>query len=236
MLKISSQGGGVKIGWETNMENGAAIIQNLVENCSSGNVRIGYAGQSGSDTITRTRNIMQWHNTYVGESFIDRYNSIADTNNWFDCTDSLCKYVGNFFGEYATKQDVFGDPGENGWRTNRWTALFGVGSIGNACGGLTSGGSFNPEYGIQGGFSGLSHRMTSLTNQNNAIAIAFDFVSDLSFRYPAVGGTNSVGGGDYHMGANSIASGIVPVLVLPYDLEGAVRTTNSNPGAYVQEP
>jgi hypothetical protein len=132
--------------------------------------------------------------------------------------------------KHACKADLFDHPpeGKDGHRVGNWPVLFGVGSVGNIyaeTSGVTASGSFLSE------FVGLSSFQPAGTTPSG---------NWLQFENPGCfDGVNlGSGAGDYHLRATSPAFNLGRELLLPYDIDGRIRTPNDPPGAYsvVQRP
>jgi hypothetical protein len=133
----------------------------------------------------------------------------------------LSSVRGNIVVSFNTKHDVFQ---EDGTRVGGWSVLYGAGFLGNVyayidanSGGI--GGSFAQEY------PGIGNRVGT----SAATSLTLDYAD---YQGTTSGPTAGAGGGDYHIGASSVARGIVTNPPLRFDLDGVTRATTADAGAY----
>ncbi len=205
--------------------NGAAIIQNVFENYSTGEGGLASIGI----TDYSHDNIIFWHNSMVGQRCFMGYNASGSTAYWR----RGWSMRNNYFDRFATKQDNFNggvsDP-PDGNRIGGWQIKFGVGRSGDyySQNMVSLPGNFYAE------FDGLS----SFEPSDATYGAATDalFVDRRSaVRGASLSSTTAVagvGGGDYGLQEGSPLIGRPIINVVQYDLAGVERTTNSAAGAY----
>jgi len=219
-------------GGSQNLTNGAAIIQNILENIRTNSPGTLDFLQADSTTGFGT-NVIYWHNTINGERFsygYDAINTIAHPRyQW--------SIYNNIWSDANTKHDTFtGDTdGAQGARIGGWPVLYGVSHVGNfnvEATNTEAGGSFILE------FAGLGCYQPAITpgtqplvcGQNQASFAAY--VSDQSITNKLFG-VNASGSGDYRFRSESPVWRTVGKWVLPYDIEGHTRSAVDPPGAYI---
>jgi hypothetical protein len=208
----------VKLGIETNINIGAAFVQNLIESAKSGPgipLDVMYSGRA-NEWCT---NVLIWNNTVVG-----KYHPPYNLNGFWTVSSDHYMDANNVF---ASKEVRFDVSDFNGNATNRWAEMFGVGCFNNVSTqiGLSPGTTIGQDNaGRDLGFDGISSYFNITTN-----SFAFRFVANNSWC-----GGNSNGLGDYHLQSTSpvVAPPFTGVGLLPYDIEGVARTDTDPPGAY----
>ncbi|HXP61937.1 MAG TPA: hypothetical protein VN829_15685, partial [Dongiaceae bacterium] len=196
--------------------NGLVFAQNIIE-CATNGVRqlIAISGQTATETPVN--NVIFWHNDVLGRGADLAYNNYGTTY----CQRVFWSLQNNLFDKLDIKSDTGDNP--NGVRTGDWPEVFGVGYAGNLnanTAGVGASGSFNPE------FPGLSSFQPP--TGGSSPSGFFEFVDSEAFD----GVTNGAGDGDYHLTGGSPALGVSCGLVLPFDLDGRLRSTGNAPGAY----
>ena len=185
-----------------------------------------WAGSTGSGRIlafsadgatANTDNIIFWHNTLPSNVSSGRVNAFYDETDGVLRTHKNISMIGNLFGQFNIKQDVFQGSGHSdpngGLHVGGWSVLNGVGCRGNFsqwadASGATAGtvGGFSQEYpGPSCNFG------TSLTVKNDPL-----FVSSSNVR----------------LQAGSPAANLVTDSPCPYDLDGNPRAATDAAGAY----
>jgi len=206
---------------------GAAIVQNIFENNSSGELELFITADAS--TSNPANNVLMWHNTLVGGRINRGYNDTGSSS----LLRTLWSEVGNMTEKEAIKSDTF--PTADAARTGNWPVLYGVGRRGCLnveATPLAASGQFQLEFdGISSyapAKNGGSNPITSATNP-----IAF---SGLLGRLAWNGGTANVGGGDYRIQPHSLLRNLIPSggAVLPYDIFGVPRKNDGTgaAGAY----
>lgn len=195
------------------VSHGLAFVQNVLERMSS--VGASVLEIHAGNCAAPTNNILQWHNTYVGERHNGGYNDAGTTaylhRNWSE--------IGNVFTEWNNKDDTFtGTP--NAARTGSWPVGYAVGHRGNH-----RRASADPEW--MGEFFGIY----------TVTGGAMGFVTNKGNNYNGSGG-DGLGGGDYHLipsGSGGTGGGLALLnsAVLPFDLDGTARVlVNGDAGAF----
>jgi len=208
----------VKIGIGTNLNIGAAFIQNVVESTKSG-ASIPVDVMFSARANEWCTNFLAWNNTVLGKyhmPFAQGGFTTISADHYMDANNV-----------WASRETIMDVANSNVSATNRWALLFGVGCFNNASTeiGLTGGASVgaNPA-GNDKGFDGVSSYFNVTTN-----SIAFQFFQNGSWC-----GGNTNGLGDYRLQSQSPA--VIPALrgrpLLPYDIEGNQRGDLDPPGAY----
>ncbi len=210
---------------DTNCLDGAVFCQNLIEsvNTNKGDALITIHGDSSSCDAT---NIMIFNNTIIG----GKYNSAYDDLGSAPHETVLWREANNVIGDGNRKSDTFGGNSLDGNRIGNWPVLYGTGIQGDAWLEYSPGapGNFLKEF---AGLNSYQPPFTSLVQPRAGISNAFffpAFVDDQSFNE-----TTGVGDGDYHLTAASLVRfGVKTISMLPFDIEGALRTDSDPPGAY----
>jgi len=212
-------------GGET-LYNGAAIVQNILENVGPYSVVLGIHPDSSTGNTT---NLMLWNNVVVGERSNLGYNDTGAAPAY----SVLWSVKNNVWDDYNIKSDTFqGTGGAQGSRSGNWANAWGVGFSGNA----------NLErYKMPGGggflnyFMGLnSFQPTSPGGDPpNCVPTPAGYagwIRDGSWQGYA---TNGTGSGNYRLQVLSpLVTGWLSDWVLPLDITGSARGVVDPPGAY----
>lgn len=208
--------------------NGAAIIQNVIEQVGESNnavrcLAVGETSTSVSDTNVAD-NVYCWNNTVVGQrvNWLENAGSpavVAQRNN--------ATLLNNIFDQINSKDDIDYTP--NGVRTGNWAVMYGVGSQANT--------DLDPGS-MDGGWHWSWFGMNSYSNKNmtgigpaSGWATCFNFVDRESSTVQ--NGTAAKGNGDYHLRTTSPLLLLQTQWVLPYDIDGNARSLSDPPGAFV---
>jgi len=212
---------------------GAAIVQNIFENNSSGELELFITADAS--TSNPANNVLMWHNTLVGGRINRGYNDTGSSS----LLRTLWSEVGNLIEKEALKSDTF--PTADAARTGNWPVLYGVGRRGCMnveATPLAASGQFQLEFdGINSYAPAKNGGTNPITSATNPIAF-----SGLLGRLAWNGSTANVGSGDYRMQPHSLLRNLIPSggAVLPYDIfgvprkndgTGAAGATEFNPGS-----
>jgi hypothetical protein len=214
----------IAIGLNADLNYGAAVVQNLVENVTDGQQPIVDIMASASDGETCT-NVLFWNNTIVGV-YHPPYNHTGSTLEYSE----FYSDKNNIYLDLEDNFDGEPHPAPDPSRTNRWSIMYSVGRSGNI---LTesheSAANFTPESsGPTGNFGFDGINTLYVTNQPNTLFLGF--AAPKSFFTDGTTSTAS-GNGVYRLLTNSPARTAVRTeLLLPFDGEGTPRTTNDPPG------
>lgn len=209
---------------------GACIIQNIIEN--TGNASSNMIGIAPDNNIANpVNNILEWHNTFVGQRNNQGYNNSNPTGflrlNW--------SIQNNLIDNYNCKSDTFSDPtfGMNGQRTGNWPIMFGVGSAGNILAAISGigGQGFAQDFAglnsIMSGYDGFLSTGTSIVPVNQDTGF-MGYIGRKSFN----GVTADIGSGNYNLLSTSPAVSLPLNWLLPYDIAGNPRTLGDAAGAF----
>lgn len=204
--------------------HGCAIVQNIVEHIddstSSPCMWVAADGNFGE----YVHHVLAWHNVWVGQrqswGYNDSGSNVKYKPNW-QAKNNLCD-------AHGSKTDWFTGYGfATGSRIGNWNIMNGVGHKGNFWGHF---GGIGSQFEME--FCGL----------NSVISvIGFYPINYLQYvdRKSATATTDGSGSGNYHLSSSSplISLGSSNYdWILPYDLEGNVRTTtNVMPGSFNYE-
>lgn len=203
-----------KLGIGTNINIGAAFVQNLIE-CSKGGGSIPLDVMFSARANEWCTNVLIWQNTVVAT-----YHAPFNLGGFTTVSSDHYMEANNIF---ALRQVIMDIHDSNAAATNRWGQLWTVGGFNDA----TQIGNEDPAT-QELGFNGVSSWCggdveTFLFVRNNSA-----FETNITFF--------GTGGGDYHLTAASPLNNpvIVGRALLPYDIEGVYRgATNQPPGAYL---
>lgn len=204
-------------GINNNVNQGTVIAQNVIESVSNVGSSIPLDILFSNRDNEFCTNELFWNNTILAN-----YHPPFNLQGFQNVTMDHYQDLNNIYGGMQEKADV-GDV--NGNDTNRWSGVWSVGRSGNANANYLK--TFTQPAGNERGFDGLNSWFFGNTN-----AFAFQFLNNAG---ATVVGGSGAGLGDYHLSTTNspLASPVIPLtLVLPFDIEGAPRTTNSPPGAY----
>jgi hypothetical protein len=206
----------VTMGINQNVVKGFVFAQNVVESVANVASSIPLDVMFSNKDHEYCINMLFWNNTQIGT-----YHPPFNLQGFQDVNMDHYQDVNNIYGGLQEKADV-GDG--NSSDTNRWSGVWSVGRNGNANANYLQ--TFTQPAGNEKGFDGMNSWFFGFTN-----AAAFVFVNNAG--QSTVGGSG-LGNGDYHLRTNSpLANPVIPLnIVLPFDLDGVARTTNSPPGAY----
>ena len=195
---------------------GGAIVQNVFENCQTSGGGLGSICASDAiSTNTPLENIIIWHNVFLGQRLFLGYNDAG----------TITKYrrhwsiKNNYWDRSANKGDTFSPANAN--RIGAWEITNQVAASGNVHeqNMMSLPNNFFME------FAGISSYQPAL----GGTLTHAEFVD----RQASDGSTTSAGGGDYRLQPTSPLIGLPVDIVLLYDLDGTLRTTNNNAaGAY----
>jgi hypothetical protein len=206
------------------IRQGLAFVQNLVEvSASPYGMGIGSISTGSNTNVSPTRNILCWHNTMVGQRWLDQYND-ADS---FEIHSDFCSLRNNVFDDYNTKHDRFSPP--NASRTNRWSVMYQVGASGNVMAELISG-DFSPESSPDQQGNGAFNGISSHHCATNRPDLYYRWRSPQSWAGASLG--ERPGYGDYHPVSGSPVLNRVWEPVLPFDLDGLPRSTRGAAGVF----
>lgn len=193
--------------------NGAAFVQNVVENTNAaGATRIGvFSSAAGS---TNSTNMIIWGNVFVGNGVFLGYNDVGSSPWWR----YLWSVKNNLWDSVAVKADAFTTG--NGARIGNWPIVYGVGMSGNVC--PTT---YDPLSVFLQEFSGLRSLHLYL-NQTNWFQFRDLEASGFGFN-------PREGQGNYRLRNDSPVWAFTADWVMSHDLEGNARSASDPPGAYV---
>lgn len=193
---------------------GVTIAENLFESVSNA-TNYALFQFSASDQYNQfVNNVKIWNNTVIGERHFIAYNSTGTQPVW---------YLGwslknNIAWEYNIKDnnhDV-----SSSARIGNWSILYGVGQSGNLHADSGTGDQFNNRW------AGINSRQ-DIWGTNFAFYDFIDYKASVE-----TGDPDSLGLGDYHLGAASPARDLAYQLVTPYDVEGNARSLPDSAGAF----
>lgn len=210
------------------LTNGAAVVQNLIEqvNEASAGIRClstGSSSQNISDT-NNANNILCWNNTMVGQrlNWMENAGSpsvAAQRNN--------TSLLNNIFDNINSKDDL--DYTANGIRTGNWPVMFGVGSAAN-----TDLDPANMDGGWHWhwfGLNSISNKSSQGSGLNSTWATYFNYVNRQSGTVQNISDV-AHGGGDYHLRSTSPLWQLKTQWLLPFDIDGVPRSPSDPPGAF----
>lgn len=202
--------------------HGAAIVQNVLEGAENGASPIFWvAADSSTGAAT---NVLLWHNVFNGQRSSIAYNDSGSSPVWRMLWSS--RY--NVLSVSASKTDTF--TVADGNRIGNWSMIYRVGAYGDwhlQSTNMTAAGQFLLE------FPGINSYQPPPGGWLSPTNFAAWYDDNSAF------GTTTAGFGVYKTTAASpwLASGfVVGASVLPYDIEGHLRTGYDAPGAYGYHP
>lgn len=199
---------------------GGAFVQVLLETCGTqANALADICSSDGVTTNTPLRNIILWHNSWMGNRCFIGYNDAGtlykERYYW--------SMIGCYFDRSATKGDTH--PPADPIRKGNWWNRFGCAHYGNhheQC--MISGASFFFRW------QGISSFQPAPGNTGTAANPQFiDRKSATEVAGSLVAGP---GNGDYRVPVSSPLVGRTLISPIPFDLDGRRRTAKDNAGTY----
>lgn len=212
------------LGNDENIPDGAVRAQNVVE--ATGTAVANMFAPSADGQAGDVTGLIDWHNTFVGDRSIGRTNMLYNETSGDPRTHELTSSVGQVTPQFNTKHDIFaganlGLPDASD-RIGAWSAMFGVGFEGLfSMFSAANPSSEHPE------FPGLHASLgTSGTVKSDPL-----FVDNKAVIASPL--TAGAGNGNYRLQAGSPLIGRCKKLVLPFDLDGNMRSAlGTASGAY----
>ena len=191
-----------------------ACVQNIFENYTNGAASLfAPAGDGSVAASSPVKNVIMWHNTFVGQRVNYAYNDTTTNaplrEQWW--------MVSNLYDDPNIKSDTFSP--QDGVRVGNWSVLYGVGSKGEMLTQVTNIGA----SGFTREFAGIN-----AVEPVNVSSGYMKYRTRASYNGSAAG----AGFGDYRLGSDSPTFALVPAWVLPFDIAGAPRGRMDPPGAY----
>lgn len=196
--------------------HGFALIQNIFERAVSGGTNNTSLFSLGAGNTSDLYNFMMWHNVFVGQRVNYAYNDV-NLNGIGPAWRYSWSLYNNIFHDWNIITDI--DPHDDVPDAER----YGNHALVHGCG--TTGCVNSDETGASG-YDPFYEGIYSIAPDPGNIDL--DFVLDASSGDNGTG----LGGGDYHLGEESDALGIAHFLVLKYDIDGVIRASDGDPGAY----
>jgi len=218
LLGMKSSSSAILSCFPTTATSGMALVQNVIENISTGSANLVAIAGDGSTGANAVNNVIIWNNVLVGQRINLAYNDTAANapvrTKW--------SVKNNLADDYNLKSDVFASDGGN---VGNWSQLYGVNHSGNVWAETTNIGA--PAQYLQE-FAGLK----CIANGASQAATYLAFTNRLAF----AGGSSTAGQGSYNLKVSSPAVGLQRDLVIPIDIAGVRRSPFSAAGAYHLDP
>lgn len=202
---------------------GLVFVQNVIERAVSGSGVVPALQISADSVSSATNNVVDHHNTVVGERTNRAY---SDTVGTVGVIKKIASRF-NIWNEYNCKSDTFPGSGTDYGRVGNWSNRYTVGHLGNVC---LTGAQDNDNTPNQSGSSWLGEVWPAATY--NVLAANVTFTNDQSLTGGSAGlGTYTLTHGGTDAAVNQVPAGLA---VLSYDLAGTARPNDGTgaAGAY----